>query len=335
MVCTVFILLVYLLLILLGSQWKNVDDTEHFMNREYTNVLKGLCCILVVIVHVPSAYNNPLQQAVGGFSQVSVTFYFLFSAYGILESIKSKPDYLLHFWRNRLPSLLIPFALSSMVKMLMGVEPGSGGTYFVFVLLLFYVITYIAAKYYSNRMICIVCVAVSIYSIMGSITGWLHWPTQALGFCYGALLTQYLPMFSHWMKRRYWFKLSAITVFAAFFTFIYAVIEPAISEFASVILQNIMVLFLILWVFMITFRLKLGNFASKYLGSISYDIFLYHGLVQVLMKSLDENSVRVNLSSGVFLLLMMLFSILLSAATHVVNSYILQYLKKKYTPSKC
>lgn len=76
------------------------------MEREYTNVLKGLCCILVVIVHVPVGYENPLQQAVGGFSQVSVALYFLFSAYGILTGIKNKSDYLQKFWRNRLSSFV-------------------------------------------------------------------------------------------------------------------------------------------------------------------------------------------------------------------------------------
>ena len=134
MLCTAVILLIYVALIVYGSRWKSADDTDHFMSYEYTNVLKGLCCVLVVIVHVASEYQNPLQQAIGGFSQVSVTLYFLFSAYGIVTNIKNKPDYLKTFWKNRLPSLLIPFIISSLLKILMGVHPGSGGTYFVFVL---------------------------------------------------------------------------------------------------------------------------------------------------------------------------------------------------------
>ena len=184
MICTAFILLVYFLLIIYGCRWKSIDDTEHFMNLEYTNVLKGLCCILVVIVHVSTAYENPLQQAVGGFSQVSVTLYFLFSAYGVLYGIRNKPNYLKKFWKNRLPSLLIPFVLSCVLKLLVGVEPGSGGTYFVFVLLLFYVVTYVAARFFAKQAVLIVCIAVCLYSVIGSATHWLHWPTQALGFAY-------------------------------------------------------------------------------------------------------------------------------------------------------
>ena len=90
------------------------------------------------------------------------------------------------------------------------------------------------------------------------------------------------------------------------------------------------ILFLILWVFVLTFRLKVGNAASRYLGSISYDVFLYHGLVQRLLQVLDKTSCRVNLSSGIFLLLMMIFSILLSAGTHIVNVRILALLKRKW-----
>lgn len=329
MICTTFIVVLYLLVIIYGSQWKNTNDTDHFLSREYTNVLKGLCCILVVIVHVPSDYQNPLQQAVGGFSQISVTLYFLFSAYGILTGIRSRADYLQKFWKNRLPSLLIPFALSSVLKVFVGVQPGSGGTYFVFVLLLFYVVTYVAAKCCPKKTVLCVCVAVCLYSVVGSATGWFHWPTQALGFAYGALLAQYFPSFKRWLQRGYWIKLSAITVCAGASTFMYAVVKPPIGEFANVVLQNIMVLLLILWVFLLTFRLKVGNAASKYLGNISYDVFLYHGLVQGLLKSLDGASSRVNFSSGVFLLLMMVFSILLSAGTHTINGRILALLKQK------
>ena len=212
MIFTAFIILIYLLLILYGSRWKDIDQAEHFMEREYTNVLKGLCCILVVIVHVPVGYENPLQQAVGGFSQVSVALYFLFSAYGILTGIKNKSDYLQKFWRNRLPSLLIPFALSAFVKLLVGIQPGSGGTYFVFVLLLFYGITYFAARLFPKRTVLIVCVCVCLYSVIGSVTNWLHWPTQALGFAYGALLAQYLPKIKQWICRYYWSKLVGIAV---------------------------------------------------------------------------------------------------------------------------
>lgn len=328
MICTTFVLVLYLLLIIYGGYWTNVDETDHFLNREYTSVLKGLCCILVVIVHVPSDYQNPLQQAVGGFSQVGVTLYFLFSAYGILTGIRRKPDYLKKFWKNRIPSLMIPFALSSGLKILVGVQPGSGGTYFIFVLLFFYVVTYIAARFFANKKILIVCIVACLYSVVGSVTHWLRWPTQALGFAYGALLAQYLTNFTKWLRCKYWLKLSVITVFSVAFTFIYAVLELPINEFANVMLQNFTVLFLILWVFTLTFRLVLGNPASKYLGDISYDVFLYHGLVQGLLQALDKDR-GINFSSGLFLLLMMSFSILLSAGTHVVNRWILEKLKQK------
>lgn len=328
MICTALILLVYICLIVYGCQWKSIDDTDNFMNREYTNILKGLCCILVVIVHVAGGYENPLQQAIGGFSQVSVTLYFLFSAYGILTGIKNKPDYLRRFWGNRIPSLMIPFVLSSTLKLVMGVDPGSGGTYFVFVLLFFYAVTYLAARFFPSGTVAIVCGTVCVYSVVGSATHWLHWPTQSLGFAYGALLVQYLPRLKQWMRCGYWPKLLILTILVGALTFVYAIVEPPIGEFANTVLQNFMVLFLILWTFMLTFRMKLGNIASKYLGTISYDVFLYHGLIQVLLQRLDRASTWVNFSSGTFLLLMLVLSILLSAGTHAVNSRVLKLLKK-------
>ena len=57
------------------------------------------------------ANKNPLQDAVGSFAFVAVTFFILFSAWGMQYSVENKKSYLTHFWRNRLVSLLIPCLL--------------------------------------------------------------------------------------------------------------------------------------------------------------------------------------------------------------------------------
>lgn len=329
MICTAIILVIYLLVILAGSEWKREDDTEHFMNRDYTNVLKGLCCVLVVIVHVPAAYGNSLQQMVGGFSQVSVTLYFLFSAYGVLTGIRNKPGYLNSFWKNRLPALLIPFVLSCLIKMIAGVHVGSGGTFFVLVLLLFYGATYVSAKYFPRKTVLLICLFVGAYSILGSATGLLQWPTQALGFAYGALLYEYLPSFKAWIQKSYVPKLAGITFLAGGSTFAYAVMKLPLGKIGAVLLQNTMVFFLILWIFAVTFRLKLGNAASRFLGRISFDIFLYHGLVQGLLLMMAASAVGVYLTSGLFLTLMLILSIGISAVTHGINDRIVALLKNR------
>jgi len=90
--------------------WKSKkrETQDFFMGKDYTTVLKGLCCIIVIMVHIHAAHANKLQDAIGSFAYVCVTLFFLMSAYGMSLSRDRKPDYLKHFWRNRLVALLVP-----------------------------------------------------------------------------------------------------------------------------------------------------------------------------------------------------------------------------------
>ena len=88
-----------------GSLRRN--DAEDLFSKDYTTVLKGICCIIVVMVHVKDGFQNPLQDAIGSFGFVCVTLFFMVSAYGMQLSVEHKADYLRHFWRNRLLSLLV------------------------------------------------------------------------------------------------------------------------------------------------------------------------------------------------------------------------------------
>lgn len=94
----------------LVALWKSekVEKQVFFMGKDYTTVLKGLCCIIVIMVHFHAAHVNKLQDAIGSFAYVCVTLFFLMSAYGMSLSRDRKSDYLKHFWRNRLAALLVP-----------------------------------------------------------------------------------------------------------------------------------------------------------------------------------------------------------------------------------
>ena len=325
---TACVLVAYFLLIVFKSDWtRDVEGQKAFFSYDYTNVMKGLCCILVILVHVPENFTNPLQKAVGGFSQVSVTLYFLFSAYGLMWGIRNKPDYLKNFWKHRVLVLMIPYMISCAVKTLAGYHHGSGGSFFVCVLLLFYTVTYCAVKYIHKHASLAIVVCVLVYSVVGSATDILRWPTQALGFAYGVILAEYLYDLKKWFTTGYTAKLCSITVIAAVLTLTYVLAGEKMPRWIEITLQNIMVLALILWVFLVTFRLNIGNAVSRFLGKISYDIFLYHGLVQTLLVSFTESEWGMNLSSGTFLILLIAFSIVLASIMHVMNGAIVRWLK--------
>lgn len=112
-----------LLFLLFATLWQSRrGDERNFFSKDYTNILKGACAIVVLLVHVEPSYQNPLQDGVGSFAYVAVTLFFFISAYGMQLSVERKPGYLKHFWRNRLVSLLIPCLLINLFAFVYQIE---------------------------------------------------------------------------------------------------------------------------------------------------------------------------------------------------------------------
>ena len=70
----------------------------NILDKDLTNALKGFAAIIVIMVHIPEPEVNPLQDAIGSFAYVAVTFFFFVSAYGTRLSLTKNPDYLKRFW---------------------------------------------------------------------------------------------------------------------------------------------------------------------------------------------------------------------------------------------
>lgn len=87
-----------------------------FFTVQDSNMLKGLFCIIVVLVHVPVAYQNKVQDAIGSFAYIGVTFFFMTSAYGLKYGVIHKKNYLDRFWTKRLPPILIPAIICNIIK---------------------------------------------------------------------------------------------------------------------------------------------------------------------------------------------------------------------------
>ena len=90
---------------------KLTKDTSHFFNLTNTTAMRGFWCIIVILVHIPAVYQNRIQDLMGSFAYIGVTFFFMTSAYGLKVGAKKNPDSTKVFWRRRLPKLLIPMFL--------------------------------------------------------------------------------------------------------------------------------------------------------------------------------------------------------------------------------
>ena len=94
-------------------------EKDSFMSLDDTNFLRGFWCIIVVLVHIPTVYQNRIQDMIGSFAYIGVTFFFMTSAYGLKYSMMHKKGYMEHFWRRRLPAILIPALIANAFVVIM------------------------------------------------------------------------------------------------------------------------------------------------------------------------------------------------------------------------
>ena len=125
------------------------------MDKEQSVMIRAICCIIVILVHIPQQHSNFIQDAIGSFGYIAVTIFFMLSAYGLKYSINHKKDYLKHFWKNRILVLLIPFWIANTLATLIAPQEtiianvfkiiGIKGISFVTILLGYYILFWMAS----------------------------------------------------------------------------------------------------------------------------------------------------------------------------------------------
>lgn len=326
---TALIPIVLLSVLLYGS--KGAGNQNGFMSKEYTTIVKAACCIIVRLVHIPEAYTNRLQDAMGSFAYVCVTLFFLMSAYGMSLSEERKADYMRHFWRNRLAALLIPQLLINICALvLMNINNGGGGNLlfinnYVVVLLgycLWFWLVRQRRRWYGHRIANTLLVGGVIISSLVSYffaekdAGF--WCYERWGLVWGVLLYLFLPE----VKKRVSSSKSRILLFGV----LSFVLGVAYLHFKTVffwgeyLLKVVLGLTLIALLFILSSKRTLGNRVADYLGNISYEVYLSHGFVMGVIGRLYPR-----LPSGVFILSTVIVTICFSAAVHAVGKPLVRW----------
>lgn len=349
---TILILVSLALIVLLGCH-KDVKGT-FFFGKTYSKSLKGLCAMVVIMVHIPNQYGNPIQIAIGSFGFVAVTLFFMFSAYGMQYSNDNNPAYLKSFWRNRISSLLIPSIIVNFFHFfcliigqgLSGKERNTQDAllwlslvhvdHYVIVLLeyclWFFLIVYFLKK--SNRWrrglvdgLLIAGVAISslwIYlrSCYATSSPDFKWCFERWGLIWGILLYRFFSPFCAWLRKNNTLKIIIIIGVCLILGVSYLKYKT-IWFWGEWLLKIILGFNLILLLCLISKEWSFGNAVSRFLGEISFEMYLSHGIcLQIVMFFFPS------LHSGPFLLLSIGLTILVSWLLHSVSAPLVRFCRK-------
>ncbi len=325
MLLTLAILAVYAFIAVYGLAY--TKDTNQFFDKDYTTVIKGLCCIIVILVHIPYEHGNAVQNAAGSFGYICVTLFFMFSAYGLTWSVKNKEGYLNNFFRKRVLTLLTPYIIICLLKAICGFKVFYGGTNFVFVIFMFYIIFYVSHKYISKKYRDIlICTFVILYSLIGQIANdffglenmILKWQTESLGFMYGIIFANIIESFKEKAKKHNAVKIGILALLSGILGISYLKYKYILFT-GDYILRIILGIFIIMLLFTVTIHFRIGNVFTKYLGKISYEVFLLHGFIMSVFSVL-----KLRASSGIYILMVILGTLIIATVINKVDTLIIQ-----------
>lgn len=305
--------------------------------------MKAAACVIVIMVHVDSGFQNALQDAIGSFAYVCVTIFFMISAYGMQLSAERKEMYMKTFWRNRLSALMVPMLLVNVVSVvsefaLKGRTDISGLwhlTGYVRVLLMycvwFYIVTMamrkVEKRWKTDAVLICGVVAWSLFDYFrfratgAEVSALQNWCYERYGLVWGLLIYRYMPEVCSWLVRRNVQKVLALGLCSA-------MLGVAYLKFKHEFFYGEYLLKVALGVTIIAFacaagrRYRFSNRMNHLLGDISYEVYLSHGMVMGILSTLCPQ-----LSSGVFILLAVALTILLSWGIHGIGSPIVKALR--------
>ena len=326
-------LILFLSIILYRIKYgKNVENS--FLDKTQSGIIKGICCIIVVLVHIPAEHGNKIQDLIGSFGYICVTIFFLYSAYGLRYSIENKKDYLKYFIKNRLLVIYIPFVIANIIRTIVIKNNGFDileiigikKLNFVGELIIFYLLFYLIyrnIKDYKKADILMI-----ILTFMISIVTYrfkFGWYVECLGFAFGIIIFKSISKINEFIEKRWLTKIVILTVSSLVLGMTYIKMKNVeVINYLSKIILGISIISLTIVLFR---KVKIYNKILEILGKISYEVFLLHTIVISLLQDL-------NVSSGVYIVTVIGITIICSYLMNIIDSKIATRLKNINLPNK-
>ena len=307
-------------------------NKDSFMSIADTTFLRGFWCIIVVLVHVPDAYQNRIQDMLGSFAYIGVTFFFMTSAYGLEYSLEHKEGYMDYFWRRRLPPILIPALIANAIQVVaygLNSEEVSVLSFinindWVKVLLLYYFVFWLIYGFLPKLMrgggiwqdvvICLIVLGCSLVDYFTEFKITSRWIVEPLGFAYGIIAANYSSGIRNRIGKK-WIEKSAVLMFLS------GIIGIAYLKFKPVLFWGDYILKIFLgiaitsFVFVLISKFEVGNRVNEFLSKISYEVYLSHYAVFAILIAIDNY----NMNSGQYVLVSICVTIIIAYMVFYIN----------------
>ncbi len=297
-----------------AKRCKKGEWNDACMSLEQTKAVLGFCSIGIIFHHlsqmtcVPWIKKEAIVHGLDGFANIGYLFVALFffcSGYGLFKSHKKKADYFDHFFVKKAFPILLTAFFSSMLFMVARWSreaeyyfapifsvggPSLINTYgwYVMMILALYFLFYLGFSGGKSDRAGILTVSIGIFIIILFCDYFMYgtwWYNTIHLFLAGILYSKYEDRCTAFFKKYYARILAGILPLTVITFLIGNEIVPLYSFMAyppgrwvQFFCQMISSLLFVFWAVMLGMKIVLGNAALKFLGKMTLETYLVHGM---------------------------------------------------------
>ena len=291
---------------------------DEFLSLKQTKAIQGFCAVCIMLHHcgqktcMPGMKEQYVKHGLDVFVPIGYFFVAIFlfcSGYGLYKSYKTKPGYLKNYPENKLVSVLYTLLISSFIfaiarvsrdEVLWFTNPFTLGgprninpyAWYVYAFVFFGLVFYLTFYNISNERLAIGITTIAVVAYMWHCDFWMYgnwWINSSALFIIGLMVARHEEKLVPHLKKLYiLYLILAIIGTGVFF---------ALGEYTTEILGNVVAadsytffrlvrlfsqilaaIFFTAMVFLIGMKLRVGNKFLAFMGSITLEFYLLHGI---------------------------------------------------------
>ena len=165
---------------------------------------------------------------------------------------------------------------------------------------------------------CLLCIIVISYSILGKIfNAPIGWMVETMGFVYGILIYYNYSKLAKIKKWKYFVLIGISTLILGILYLKY----KEIYMLGTWLLKTILGINLLLLLTILLNNIEINSKILQYIGGISYEMYLIHGIINTLL-------INVNIPSVLWILLVIILTIISATVLKFIDNKLIKLIKK-------
>ena len=317
-------------------------------DREYLTVIQGISirgvfALMIVLHHLGmDSQGGILFKGLRHLGLYFTAFFFFLSGYGIIKQYLNSSEYISRFIKKRFTKVMIPYALATIsywvydlccgnkygciyiVSNIVSGKPIVRNSWYVIAIAVFYVVFYFCARIWRNEKSIII--AMNCFSLI-----WIL-------FCVVIGYESYFYETSHLLPlgMLYAFNEAKVIRFIKnhYAQFLIGIVSVCMLCVGTVALYNdkidiivkeayyIVTSVLIVEIFIVLFlKLRIRNVFTKFLGKISFELYLFHGLVMSMLHRFLPD-----INTYIYIIGVLCISILLATLINAIDRRVIRFI---------